>query len=343
MPRVPKGMFKRKGRGWYTRIHAGGKDRWVALGKDLGAAKTKFHQARAAPMIPPKATVAQLSRKWLETYIPTARSAYGQGQAASLVRRFLDVYFGPKLVSKVTADDLREYRLWAESKRLSPASVRHVLGDARCFLNWCEDCGFIARNPFPKRLMPKLQERPPDRLTDEEVRAVSSVPDPYGFVVRLALATGMRWGELTRVTSSDIRDGVLTIHHTKSSKLRRVPLPPELLSELRLRVGKLVPFASSGQFNTRVRILSGVWRFHVHQCRHTFACRWLERGGSLVALQQLLGHSTVVMTQRYARISDELVIAEARRLNSVAMTVATARGEGDEVEAAQEDGGIAKW
>ena len=34
---------------------------------------------------------------------------------------------------------------------------------------------------------------------------------------------------------------------------------------------------------------------------------------SLAAVQQLLGHSTVVMTQRYARISDEMVRREVER------------------------------
>jgi site-specific recombinase XerD len=39
----------------------------------------------------------------------------------------------------------------------------------------------------------------------------------------------------------------------------------------------------------------------------------LEAGVSLAAVQQLLGHSTVVMTQRYARISDESVKREVER------------------------------
>jgi len=59
---------------------------------------------------------------------------------------------------------------------------------------------------------------------------------------------------------------------------------------------------------------SGVGRFHPHQLRHTFACMWLERGGSLAALQQVLGHSTIVTTQRYARLTDGIVRAEAERM-----------------------------
>jgi len=41
---------------------------------------------------------------------------------------------------------------------------------------------------------------------------------------------------------------------------------------------------------------------------------WLESGGSLQALQEILGHGSIRMTQRYARLSDEHVLLEARRV-----------------------------
>ena len=82
-------------------------------------------------------------------------------------------------------------------------------------------------------------------------------------------------------------------------------------------MGKPVPYSETacGAFATYAKKLSGVTRFHAHRMRHTFACRWLESGDSLAALQQILGHSTIVTTQRYARLSDESVVAEARRLS----------------------------
>lgn len=109
----------------------------------------------------------------------------------------------------------------------------------------------------------------------------------------------------------------------QTGRLRRVPLPPARQSELRGRIGKLVPYAPSacGAFAAMAKKLTGIRHFHAHQMRHTFACVWLERGGSLAALQQVLGHSTIVTTQRYARLTDEAVQAEAERLS---------KAEGDE-------------
>ena len=69
---------------------------------------------------------------------------------------------------------------------------------------------------------------------------------------------------------------------------------------------------SPGSFAKAARRLTGMERFHVHQMRHTFACQWVDRGGNLGALQQVLGHVSIVTTQRYARVSEEVMMREAR-------------------------------
>jgi integrase len=175
--------------------------------------------------------------------------------------------------------------------------------------------------------MPRLQERPPDRLTDEDAAKVAVVAEPYGFVCRLALGTGLRWGELCRAQAAEVKrlrvpgsaedQWFLEVSNTKSKRVRRVPMPQDLIEEVRGHVGKLVPFAagSHGSFAEKVKRLSGVEGFHVHQMRHTFACQWAERGGNLAALQQALGHASIETTQRYARLSDEAVMREAARIS----------------------------
>lgn len=315
MPRLPKGMVRR-GPCFYIRIVRDGRLIRRSLGRDYAEAYRRFKLLldQPAPTIR-ELSVEHAAAEWLKTYVPNARNTYGIKQAGDRVRRFLVPFLGHKRLQRLGSQDVREYRLWLERQELSPLTVKHVLGDARCLLNWAEGTGYIDRSPFPKRIMPKVQERPPDRLSDEEISAIRAIAEPYAFVVRLALGTGMRWGELTRAQASDVRDGVLVIHQTKSGKVRRVPLPPVLAEELRQRIGQLVPFASPGQFNARVRALSGVSRFHVHQLRHTFACRWLEAGGSLPALQELLGHSSIVTTQRYGRLSDQAIREEAARIH----------------------------
>lgn len=320
MPKLPKGMFSRKDRpGWYVRVHRAGREKWVSLGTDFKMAeeKAKAVQRGEQPLGSSRLTVREAADRWVETYVRTQRTGNGQKLAAQRVRDFFDPFMGHVLLERVTGEDVRAFRLWLErTTRLSMTSVWHVLSDLRCLLNWCADAGLVERSPFPRRVMPRLQERPPDRLTDEEADRLRGLPDPHGFVCRLALGTGLRWGELCRAQAAEVERGFLVVHQTKSRRVRRVPLSPELAAEVRGRVGRLVGFASTspGSFAGAVRRATGIWRFHVHQMRHTFACQWLDRGGSLAALQQILGHASIVTTQRYARLTDEIVMREAERV-----------------------------
>lgn len=207
--------------------------------------------------------------------------------ATQRVNDYLVPQLGARDVRTLRRDDVRAFRLTLERRGLAPLSVRHILSDVRCFLGWCVESGALEESPFPRRVMPRIQETPPDRLTDDEVRAVAAIPEPQAFVVRLGLLTGLRWGELTRARAEDVQDDMLLVHHTKAGRLRRVPLAPRLQHELRGRAGRLVPYAESspGSFGRFVQRHSRIRRFHVHQLRHTFACHWLEAGGGLATLQ----------------------------------------------------------
>ena len=323
MPKLPKGMFRRKeGGSWYVRLFRGGCERWISLGRDFDTAKTKLEEIRsgAVSLVGGRVTVRHAGERWLSGYVETRRSEKGRKLTASRFRQYLEPVMGHMLLGRVNGEDVRAYRLWLErNTKLSVTSVWHLLSDCRCLFNWCEEAGLVSRSPFPRRVMPKLQERPPDRLTDEEADTLRALRDPHGFVCRLALGTGLRWGELCRTQASDVERGFLLVHQTKSGKVRRVPLTEELMREVRSRVGKLVPFASAspGSFSAVVGRASGIAGFHVHQMRHTFACQWLERGGNLAALQQVLGHASIETTQRYARLTDDVVMQEARRIEGV--------------------------
>ena len=264
-------------------------------------------------------TVAAVAQRWLQLYVVTARSAKNVHMAGQRVRDFLQPFMGERPIGELRPDDFRRYRIWLQNGGLAPRTVHHLLGDARCLMGWAVEAGVLNQSPFPRRVMPRLQESPPDRLSDHEVQAVLGIGDPQSFVIRLGLGTGLRWAEMCRAHPEHLVGGMLVVAQTKSSRIRRVPLAPALAAEIRSRCGRLVPYTegSAGSFNKLVRRRSEVSGFHVHQLRHTFACGWIERGGSLPALQQSLGHASIVTTQMYARLSDEHVRREAERVHGI--------------------------
>ena len=326
MPHLPMNMIRRKGRpGYWFQKWVGGRRICRFLGNDYEEAKAEFRKIRNSDVPLVSATVGEAVKRWLSSYIETTRNSKGRTDAAARAKKYLLPAMGHYLVSRLTAEHLRGYRLYLERTGMALQTVSHLLSDARCFLRWCEETGLVERSPFPRRLMPKLQEQPPNRLSDGEVERLKALPDPYGFVCRMALGTGLRWGELARAQAAHVERGFLVVSKTKSSKIRRVPLDLALLAEIRTHVGKLVPFAecSPGSFTRVIRKLSGIVDFHPHRMRHTFACSWLEQGGSLAALQQVLGHASIVTTQRYARLTDDHVMSERLKMARSATKSAT--------------------
>ena len=337
MPKRIRNMVKR-GQTYVYRYKLNGRSVRVNLGNDYGEACRRLRSLKTDVTQPgPQVTVEEAARRWLSGYVATGRGERDQRLAGQRVRDFLVPRLGHLLLRRISAEDIRGYLLWLLGRKkrskkrvlevpLSRQSVRHILSDLRCLLNWCEDSGLVDRSVFPRRVLPKVQERPPDRLTDEQVEQVCSLEEPYGFIARLLVSTGLRWGEAARAQAADLQNGWLVVHQTKSGKVRRVPIPDSLAVELRLRVGRLLPLRNADGFAVQVRKRTGIDGFHAHQLRHSFACRWLEAGGSLAALQEILGHASIVTTQRYGRLGEAHVQAEARRIQGQGVTSGVTRG-----------------
>jgi integrase len=321
MPKLPTNLVKRGG-AYYFREQVNGRVRRISLGKDRDIAIARLRSLKTGTTQQPSSgiTVEEAAKKWLVSYISLGRQPKGQKLAAQRVRDFLVPSIGHLRLASLKREDIRGYRLWLERQSISAMSVRHILADCRCLLRWCEDDGLLERSPFPRRVLPKIQEQPPDRLTPEELRKVCSLEEPYGFTCRFLAQTGLRWGEFVRAKRSEINGKTLVVHRTKSGRVRRVPLPSSLQKELETRIGRISPLLHSGEFARQVKRRTGIEHFHAHQLRHTFACRWLEAGGSLAALQEILGHASIVTTQRYARLGEAHVQAEAARLGEQLVT-----------------------
>lgn len=322
--KLPRCMLFRDG-SYVYRDQRNGKRLWITLGPDFEKALKRYAELRTGASTF-AGTVAQAAELWLTRYVATRRRARDQRTARSRVQTYLLPFCGARTLTGLSGDDVRQYRLWLEApdrrsangKRISRRTVWHLLSDLRCLLSYATAEGLVDRNPFPRRVMPRLADEPPKRLTDDEVETLLVIEEPFRHTVEVLLATGLRWGEAVRARTDDLveRSGdlYLRVSQTKSGRTRYVPISRELV---RGRVGRLVPFTDASIFARSVRRRTGLKTFSPHKLRHTAACRFLEAGMDLTAVQHILGHQSIETTQIYSRLSDAAVHREMRRLGFV--------------------------
>jgi integrase len=324
MPELPKNVVKR-GRSYYFRMTYEGREFRVSLGRDYQKAVSRAHELQEEVKLPGfHWTVNAFSHRWLSERIAQGRAEKSAELAAQRYRDYLKPVLGLKKLREVLPADFRQVRGFAEKKGLSPASVRHVLGDGRSLFKYAVECGLLDSSPFRSSVLPRLKEQAPKRLADEDVTEILAVAEnDHRFAAVIALETGIRWGELHSLLWKQVRSKPyphLLLENTKNGKVRRVPLDSQLAGLLESRRGKdqdrVLSFRMAygpSLIVNKLRRRSGV-RFHWHQFRHTFACRWLERGGSMESLQRILGHSSILVTQRYGALTDGAVYRELLRL-----------------------------
>jgi site-specific recombinase XerD len=60
---------------------------------------------------------------------------------------------------------------------------------------------------------------------------------------------------------------------------------------------------------------AGIRKIRMHDLRHTFASNFVIKGGNIVSLQKILGHSTIDMTLRYAHLAPDFMAKDIERLD----------------------------
>lgn len=203
------------------------------------------------------------------------------------------------------------------------------------FFDWLKARGETSANPLDGMPYPRVEyedRKYLGRSAVERIFATLVLSAPWRSrllrtrnvaLFSTLLYTGVRKGELLglRITDLDLDHLELTVRaETSKSRLRRVvPINSKLFLALgdylverrklplqseHLFVGAVgrAPLTAEGlkHMIEQVKRASGV-QFHAHQFRHTFAVNFLNRGGDIAKLKQLLGHRDIRMTSAYLR------------------------------------------
>lgn len=169
----------------------------------------------------------------------------------------------------------------------------------------------------------------------EEPQAARHLPD----FIRLAVNTGCRKGELLglRWAQVDLNRGVIWLlaTDTKTGSARGIPMSNEAREVFQRRLSdrdRLCPSSpwvfchlEGVRLGERITDIkkgfagacrrAGIEDFRIHDLRHTFASRLVTEGAPLTEVRDLLGHTTVRMTERYAHLAPDNLKSAIARLN----------------------------
>jgi integrase len=230
---------------------------------------------------------------------------------------------GNPVASKFTAEDFvlfRKMRLETPrgentGKMITANTVNHSQAYFCAVFNTLIKLGKW-HHPNPLHGLPKLKIDEPDLcfLDKAQIKSLlselqlSTTRDLY-IIAKICLSTGARWGEAAGLKATHVKGQKIHFSKTKSGKARSIPISAELEEEIlkgRPKSGLLF-----NQKNHRHGFEDAVTRAGIklpdgqltHVLRHTFASHFMINDGNILKLKEILGHATLDMTIRYAKLA----------------------------------------
>jgi len=230
-------------------------------------------------------------------------------------------------LEEITREDLFAFIEHEQDRGMKPSTVNTRVRRVKAFIRFLADRGIVRPDILPKRIVVKIPDSLPRAMTPEDVRRLLSVIDHTRdrAMVLVLLRTGMRIGELLHllVREVNLKERRVEIYEAEKTRVGRVVYLSEDAGaawrawfKQRDPQKKLVFYAqgrhSMSYNNARQRFrkylakAALIYRgYTLHSLRHTYASELLNAGMRLECLQQLLGHSSIEMTRRYARLTDK--------------------------------------
>lgn len=247
-------------------------------------------------------------------------------------------------IRQVNRRHIEDYKPWLAQRpgqnkaRVTTATLAHRLGTLRMFFVRIDEWGWDEAPPrvpmFPGDL--PRQDHPLPKALDDAAAAKllrAAVNDKRLLVrvtVEVLLRTGLRVSEFTALSADAVvQIGAAPWLHVPVGKLREdryLPLHPQLvvlIEQYRTahvppghplllprENGRALDRHTVTRFLNKAGAAAGLPHIHPHQLRHTLATQAINRGMSLEAIAAMLGHRSMDMTLRYAKIANRTVADE---------------------------------
>jgi integrase len=282
---------------------------------------------------PADATLSALAEAYLQ--YKTEKHKRSLREDRRILTRLLPA-FGAELPARRLTEQLIAQYERRRTGQVSVFTVANELTVLRHMLRLGRRWGYLSQ--VPEIDMPKKPEGRRRFLDETEIgrllEACRESRNPYlTAITTLALNTGMRKAEILGLEWArvDLSTSRLTLYKTKSGKPRGIPINRAVYDALvalepeQARRAGLVFTRRDGAAWGQIRSAfakalerAGIKGFRFHDLRHTAASHLVMRGASLKDVQELLGHSDLKMTQRYAHLSPAHLRGAVDRLEGLA-------------------------
>ena len=252
----------------------------------------------------------------LRNLAPSTNNAY--------LRVMKDFFLQTKMAPcKICREHIQNYVLSLQEKKLSGSSIGIAIAALRIAAFACFKLGGgIWLLPARKKIQKLVSV-----ISREEVRLILAATSNIRerAILTTIYMTGVRISELAQLRVCDL-DGkrmIIRVHQGKGRKDRQVPFPEKLRDLLRQYYREYGPkdwlFTNRTQTNHIPTFeISTIWKETkgragvqggkgVHTLRHCFATHLLESGVDIRTIQVLLGHSSIMSTAIYLKVTNTLV------------------------------------
>lgn len=352
-----QGCVYQRGRGnWWIawrekgrRYRQGGYASRAEAEKSLASITANVRAERDGVPRPPKEvpSLGELANAWLDRRDATHRSA---DEDRYRWDRHLEPWLGKLQPTEVDPAFLRRFIEAKLAEKLSSTTVRLLVLEISGLFSDLVEQGHAPHNPV--RLLPRSTRRlirpahdprttPFVERLDDVKRVFLALEEPINVAYALGALAGLRTGEILGLKWGHVDLATRRIHVRESVKgplkddeSRVVPILDSLqpiLAAWKLKTGGLgavvPPMRSDGAFcdahTLREHLKTALGGLGLPKItwyratRHTFASQWVMAGGSIEKLKEILGHSTVQVTERYAHLKTDLF--GARDLGTISL------------------------
>lgn len=297
----------------------------------------------------PAPPMGKLADDWIDRRKKTHRSAK---EDEWRWKKHLLPSFGHLRPEEIDAARLRRFIELKLAEGLSSSTVRLLIRELSSLFSDIVEQGHAPANPI--RALPRATRRlirpahdprttPFVERMDDVRRIFLALPEPTSLAYALGALAGLRNGEVLALRWQHVDMATRRIHvresvegPLKDDDSRIVPIQDALhplLAAWKLRSkgeGRVVPtMRSDGEFldghTIRAHLKKALEKLKLprltwyESTRHTFASQWVLAGNSIEKLREIMGHSTVQVTERYAHLKPELFGAADRATLKVSL------------------------